>query len=199
VIVKTIAAASELKPALEEALGYELIGASVKRSNPSLSGGFYKQLRNAVLLAFVFMAVVVFLIFRKTVPSLAVVLSAFADIIMTVAVVNLLGIKLSLAGITAFLLLIGYSVDTDILLTSRLLKRQEGSINERMYGAFKTGTTMTVTSIVAVSVTLIVIFNSSEALRQIFTILLIGLGFDLLNTWLMNASIIKWYVEGKKK
>jgi len=198
VIVKSVAEASELQPALEEALGYELVEASIKKSNPGLSGGFYKQLRNAILLSFVLMAIVVFLIFRKGIPSLAVVLSAFADIVMTVALVNILGIKLSLAGITAFLLLIGYSVDTDILLTSRLLKRHEGTVNERMYEAFKTGTTMTVTSIVAVAVTLIFIFNSSEALKQIFSILLIGLGFDLLNTWLMNASIIKWYIERKK-
>jgi len=201
VIVKSGGDAEELRFALEEFLGYDLkIGenASILKSNPALSSGFYQELRSAILLAFALMAIVVFLIFRKVVPGGAVILSAFADIVMTLAVVNLLGIKLSLAGITAFLLLIGYSVDTDILLTSRLLKRRGGSVNERMWGAFKTGTTMTVTSIIAVAVTLMIIFNASEALRQIFTILLIGLGFDLANTWLMNASIIKWYVESEK-
>ena len=123
-------------------------------------------------------------------------LSAFADIVMTLAIVNLLGIKLSVAGIVAFLMLIGYSVDTDILLTTRLLKKHQ-STNAALFRAFKTGTTMTITSIIAITAALIVVFPFASVLNQIFTILLIGLGFDLSNTWITNASIIKWYVETK--
>ncbi len=200
VLIKSTADSEELKTAVEKYLGHELGNtASIKQTNPTLSEGFYKQLRSAVFIAFALMAIIVFVIFRKLIPGAAVVLSAFADITMTLAVVNLLGIKLSLAGITAFLLLIGYSVDTDILLTSRLLKRHEGSVNSRMFDAFKTGMTMTLTSLVAVIVVLVVIFNASDALRQIFTILFIGLIFDMVNTWFTNASILKWYVERRKK
>ena len=141
------------------------------------------------------MAIVVFIIFRTFIPSGAVILSAFADIIMTVVVVDMLGIQLSIAGVIAFLMLIGYSVDTDILLTSRVLKKKENSINERVYSAFKTGMTMTLTSLSAVFITLFIVKNSSEVLSQIFTILTIGLCFDMFNTWFTNASIIKWYAE----
>jgi preprotein translocase subunit SecF len=35
-------------------------------------------------------------------------------------------------------------------------------------------------------------------LRQIFLILLIGLSFDLINTWITNASLLKWYQEGQE-
>ena len=115
---------------------------------------------------------------------------------MTLALVNIIGIKLSTAGIVAFLMLIGYSVDTDILLTTRLLRRKE-SVNKALFGAFKTGTTMTITSIIAITTALIAIYSFESVLNQIFTILLIGLGFDLFNTWITNASIIKWYVRNK--
>jgi preprotein translocase subunit SecF len=57
---------------------------------------------------------------------------------------------------------------------------------------------MTLTSMVAIGVTLVIIYNLSDTLRQIFTIILIGLGFDLLNTWFMNAGILKWYVDRKE-
>jgi preprotein translocase subunit SecF len=189
--------AEKVKTFLEDYLGYELNqdNSSIEFSQATLSEGFYKQLRFAVILAFILMAVVVFLIFRTFVPSFAVILSAFADIVMTLTVVNIYGMHLSIAGVIAFLMLIGYSVDTDILLTSRLLRRREGSVNSRMYDAFKTGMTMTLTSIAAVALVLIVIYNFSETLRQIFTILLIGLGFDILNTWAANAGILKWYAE----
>ncbi len=195
--VESKATPEEIRPVLEQQLGYKLTqeNSSTEFSGSALSQGFYQQLRFAIILAFVFMAIVVFFIFRSFVPSLAVILSALADILMTVVVVNLLGMELSIAGIIAFLMLIGYSVDTDILLTTRVLKDKEGSVNQRMWGAFKTGMTMTLTSIVAVGVALIIIYNYSETLRQIFTILLIGLGFDMFNTWFTNASILKWHAE----
>lgn len=200
VILETQAEVDEIKPEIESFLNYELTqeNSSVEFSGEALSQGFYHQLRLAIFLAFIFMAIVVFIIFRTAVPSLAVILAALADIVMTVAVVDILGITLSTAGVIAFLMLIGYSVDTDILLTTRVIKRREGTINERMKGAFKTGMTMTLTSIAAMATALIVVYNASEVLRQIFTIVLIGLGFDLFNTWLANASIIKWYAESKE-
>ncbi|MFH1290761.1 MAG: protein translocase subunit SecF [Nanoarchaeota archaeon] len=199
-LLETKADVQEIRPALESFLGYELTqeNSSIEFSGATLSQGFYHQLRLAIFLAFIFMAIVVFIIFRTIVPSTAVILAAFSDIVMTIAVVNLIGMPLSTAGIVAFLLLIGYSVDTDILLTTRMLKKREGEINERLFGALKTGVTMTLTSIVAISVSLFVIYNSSEILRQMFTILLIGLGFDLFNTWFANASILKWYVERRE-
>ena len=131
-------------------------------------------------------------------PSMAVILSAFADIFMTLVLVNILGMKISNAGIVAFIMLIAYSVDTDILLTTRILKRHEGSINQRIFGAFKTGITMTLTSLLAMALALIVVKSFSPVLTQIFSIIVIGLGFDILNTWITNVSILKWDVEKKK-
>ena len=134
---------------------------------------------------------------KHNLPSFAVIICAFADILMTLVVVNMLGMKISSAGIVAFLMLIGYSVDTDILLTTRILKRDEGSLNRRIFGAFKTGITMTLTSLLAIAFALIVVRSFSIILTQIFTILVIGLGFDILNTWITNVSILKWYVKKK--
>jgi len=191
---------SKLKSVLEDFLGYELTieNSSTKSTGSTLGESFYKQLQIAILISFILMAIVVFVIFRTLVPSAAVVLSAFADIIMTLALVDLLGIKVSSAGIIAFLMLIGYSVDTDIMLTTRLLKRHE-EINHKLANAFKTGITMTITSIIAITVALIITQSFSPILKQIFTILLIGLGFDILNTWLTNASILKWYLGRKNR
>ncbi len=200
VIIETKSSADEVKTALEKYLGYSLTNenSSIEFTGSSLSAGFYQQLRLAIIIAFILMAIVVFIIFRAFVPSFAVILAAFADIVMTLAVVDLMGMNLSVAGVIAFLMLIGYSVDTDILLTSRVLKNREGSINSRIWGAFKTGITMTLTAMAAVGAALAVIYGFSDILRQIFTIILIGLIFDIFNTWITNASMIKWYAEGKR-
>lgn len=200
VIIETKSNGEITKQVLEEYLGHELNSqnSSFEFTGSALSENFYQQLLIAIFFAFIFMALVVFVIFRTMVPSAAVIIAAFADIVMTLAIVDLFGMKMSSAGIVAFLMLIGYSVDTDILLTTRILKRSEGLLNQRIFGAFKTGVTMTLTSLLAIVVALIVVKSFSIILTQIFTILAIGLGFDIFNTWITNVSILKWYVEKKK-
>ena len=200
VVIETKSTPEETKQVLEDYLGYELTteNSSFEYTGSTLSENFYQQLLIALLIAFIFMAFVVFILFRTLVPSTAVIISAFADILMTLVAVDLLGMKLSTAGIVAFLMLMGYSVDTDILLTTRVLKRQGASINNKIYGAFKTGIMMSLTSIVAIAFALIIARSFSSTLNQIFTILLIGLLFDIFNTWITNAAIIKWYAEKKK-
>lgn len=198
-IIETKSGSQLTRQVLEEFLGYELTdkNSSFEFTGSALSESFFKQLLIAVLIAFVFMGIVVFIIFRTFIPSIAVIISAFADILMTLALVNLLGMSMSSAGIVAFLMLIGYSVDTDILLTTRILKRREGDLNERIFGAFKTGITMTLTSLLAIVAALLIVKSFSVVLTQILTILTIGLSFDLLNTWITNVSILKWYMKKK--
>ena len=67
-----------------------------------------------------------------------------------------------------------------------------------MFRALKTGLTMSATTIIAVSTALIIVIPFASVLNQIFTILLIGLGFDLFSTWITNASILKWHIEKTK-
>ncbi|MDD2445174.1 MAG: hypothetical protein PHH53_03440 [Candidatus Nanoarchaeia archaeon] len=162
-------------------------------------GNFFLSINSIVsfLILGLFTIGLAYIYIKNSIPSVAVILSAFADITLTLAVVNLLGMKISTAGIVAFLMLIGYSVDTDILLTTRVLNKKN-TLNKEMFGALKTGLTMSATTIIAVSTALIIVIPFASVLNQIFTILLIGLGFDLFSTWITNASILKWHIEKTK-
>lgn len=185
-----LAAVAEQTGVSKELLSMETFGSRLSQS-------FFKELFIGLLIAFLFMGCVVFLYFKDFIPSVAVMLAASCDILFTLAITNLLGIKISTAGIAAFLMLIGYSVDTDILLTIRVLKHKEdGTLNERIYGAMKTGGLMTITAIVAVGIVLI--FTNSDVLFQIMLILFIGLCVDLMTTWIQNVGILRWYLESKK-
>ena len=168
---------------------------TVEITGSTLGASFFRQTFTAIIIAFILMALVVLAYFRTIIPSLAVVLAAFSDIVITLAIFNLTGIKLSTAGIAAFLMLIGYSVDTDILLTSRVFKRREGTIMDRIYSAMKTGFTMTFTTLTAIIVA--IIFTNSPVIKQIMIILLIGLLVDLINTWIQNVGLIRLYIERK--
>jgi len=198
-IIESSASPEELKPEIEKILGYELNeeNSSTEFTGAALSQNFYRQLIIALIISFVLMSIVVFILFRTFVPSGAVIFSVFADVTLPLVIVDILGIKISAAGIAAFLMLIGYSVDTDILLTSRAIKSKEGSLNMRIFGAFKTGFFMTLTALAAVLPAFFLFTGLPDTFRQIFLILAIGLFADILNTWLTNASIIKWYCEKK--
>jgi len=198
-IIESSTEPEPLKASIEEILGIKLTAenSNIEFSGPALSSTFYKQLIFALIISFILMSIVIFVMFRTFVPSMAVIFAAFADIVMPLAVVNYFGIKLSTAGIAAFLMLIGYSVDTDILLTTRALKKRGGTLNHRIFGAFRTGIFMTLTALFAVLPAFFIVTGLPDSFRQIFLILALGLSADIINTWLTNASIIKWYCEKK--
>ncbi len=154
----------------------------------------------ALLFSFIGMAVVVFIAFRNLVPAGAVVLSAFSDIAITAGIMQIVGIPLSLGTTAALLMLIGYSVDSDILLTTRLLKRK-GKLDEKLSGAFRTGIIMTTTTLAAIAAMWVVATAGQiQIISEIASVLLIGLFIDMMNTWMLNAGILKEYVlrSGKK-
>jgi preprotein translocase subunit SecF len=149
----------------------------------------------ALIFSFIGMAIVVFIAFRTFVPSVAVIVSAFSDIIIAAACMNIAGVPLTLGTTAALLMLIGYSVDSDILLTTRILKRK-GKLDEKLSGAFRTGFIMTTTTISAIAAMLVVSYiGGIEVITQISIVLLFGLIIDLMNTWMLNAGVLKMYVQ----
>ena len=182
-----------LLAAIERNLNMNRDAFSVEIIGSSLGSAFFKQALKAMLIAFVLMSIVVAIYFRTFVPSLAVILAAFSDIVITMSITNILGMKIGTAGIAAFLMLIGYSVDTDILLTTRVMRRQQGSVMDRILGAMKTGSTLSLTTLAAAIAGLA--FSQSEVIRQIMVIIIIGLVVDFIATWLQNAAIISMYMK----
>ncbi|MDR3222693.1 MAG: protein translocase subunit SecF [Methanobrevibacter sp.] len=164
---------------------------------PVLSSEAMVQIYWAIAFAFLFMAITVFIIFREFVPSIAIILAAVSDIIVAIGGMSIFHIDLSIASVGAILMLIGYSVDTDILLTTRLLKRKEGTVSQRALNAMKTGLTMSIAAIVSMVVLYIVtliLIPEASTLGDIAIVLIFGLLADIITTWLMNLGIIRWYL-----
>jgi Preprotein translocase subunit SecF len=174
---------------------------SYRSVGPVLSSESMTQVYYALAFAFIFMSITVFIIFRNFVPSMAVILAALCDIIIAVGGMSLFGIPLSIASVGALLMLIGYSVDTDILLTTRILKRKEGTVTERAKDAMKTGLTMAaaaIGSMAALYLVVVFLIPAAQTLGDIAAVLIIGLIADVLATWLMNLGILRWYTEARQ-
>lgn len=169
----------------------EIKNYEVSEIDPKLSEEVLNEVINGIFFAFVAMAIVIFILFRVPVPSFAVILAAFTDIVGTLFLMNILGIKFSLVTFTALLMLLGYSVDTDILLTTRVL-RERGNFEDQYKKALKTGLTMTLTSLVALS-SIVIIAGYSSVFGKLASVLVLGLIIDMGSTWIQNATILDIY------
>ena len=166
---------------------------SVESRSPAFGSDTQQEALFGIALAFVGMSILVALMFRTFVPSIAVVASAFSDIVIPLALMNVFGIELTLGAVAALLMIIGYSVDSDILLNNHVIRRH-GSFYDSAYRAMRTGVSMTVTSIAAMSTMAVVAwYLGIPLLDDIALILVFGLCADLMNTYMMNMSLLRWY------
>ncbi len=177
----------------DETIGSIEIGASLGKE-------FWETSQRALLVAFVLIAGIVFILFREIVPSIAVIQAAVFDVLMALAGMAFFGIPLSLPTIAALLMLLGHSVDTDILITDRILKRKQKTPAERAFGAMKTGLTMTGTLLIVLFVLVTFsYFNQMLVLFQISAVMMFGLLADIPSTYLTNAVMVNWWAERKNK
>jgi preprotein translocase subunit SecF len=192
--------ADDADPILEQAetAGYEV--ESIGERSASFADDSQRQALFALLIAFGGMAALVALMFRTFVPSLAVIASAFSDLVIPLALMRLFNIELTLGTVAALLMLIGYSVDSDLLLNNHVLRRR-GDFYTSTFRAMRTGVTMTVTSIAAMIVmTVVSTLLGIPLLPDVGLILVFGLLADLMNTYLLNVSLLRYYkYEGVAK
>ena len=186
---------STIRNMLEDSGIQEVREIGINSMGAAVSGNFLFEAKLGTLIAFLVMSTAIFIAFRSFIPSFAVIFSAFAIIMFALAGMNILGIELSLASLAGLLMLIGYSVDTDIVLSTRVLKQKEGTLKERIRDSIATGVTMSMGGIIAFTILLTV--STSPVLDQIAAVMIMGLLADMPITWLGNASILKMYDEGR--
>ncbi|NTV23957.1 MAG: protein translocase subunit SecF, partial [Nanoarchaeota archaeon] len=169
---------------------------STETMGSSLGDSFFKETFIALIFAFLGMGLVFHFYFRNIYATGAALLSAFLDIVITIAIMNLFQVRLTAGGIAAYLMLIGYSIDTSILLSTKLLKDKPDDKFSALFHAMKTGLTMSAAGIAATGVSYFLTNNIT--LKQIMLILIVGLFIDILTTWVGNVSLLRLYLERKE-
>lgn len=177
---------------------YESI--SVQTVSPLLSNKFIRTVIDTILFSGILSVILVFLFFRSIPPSIAVLTGAAADIIIALGAMGLFGIPLTLASFAALLMLIGFSLDTDILLTTRIIKRK-GNPRENAFDAMKTGLTMSITGLIAFSSLFILsLITHIPTYYEISAVAICGLIADMFATWGINAVLVLQYkLKGDKE
>ncbi len=167
--------------------------------SPSLSSKFIEKAIIVTIIAIIFAIILAFIVFRNPIPSLLVLTGAAADLVICLGAMGLFQIPFTLPSFAALLMMLGFSLDTDMLLTMRLLKQHEGTARERAYETMKTGATMSLTDLIAfISLFVLAILTNISTYYEISAIAICGLIGDVIATWLFNAVILLIYIERKK-
>ncbi|MEW5996841.1 MAG: hypothetical protein AB1657_04570 [Candidatus Micrarchaeota archaeon] len=179
--------------------GVEYTSRSAVTVSPALSTHFLEQAFNVVVFSAILSTILVFFFFRTLVPSLAVLTGAASDVVIALGAMSIFGIPLTLPSFAALLMLVGFSLDTDVLLTTRLVKRR-GDPRENAFDAMKTGMTMSFSAMVAFLVLFAVsVITHIAVYYEISAVALAGLVGDVFATWGLNAVMVLWYKEHAAK
>lgn len=202
---------------LASRVGADYPEAQIEQVGEVMGRALQEQTAGLVAVSFLLMSLVVLLSFRRALPALTIIAAAGSDLLAAMAFMRLAGIELSFGTLVALLMLIGYAVDTNILLTARLLRGRdpraagpppargrkpappppEPSPAEKVREARRTGLMMTLTTLAVLGVLLAVSsyalltgYSQSRILRDVSLVLVAGLLADLVNTWMLNAGVL---------
>ncbi len=172
---------------------------SYQEVTPTLGAYFLGEIQGILIASFIIVAIAVFIIFKTPIPSLSVVFGAGNDILIALGAMGLFGIPLGVAAIGGLLMLVGYSIDTDMLAAIRIIKRGEGTPSERAFNSMKTGMTMTFAAIISFAILLVVSYITFiPTYFEISSVVLFGLIADLATTWLGNTTMVLWWKQRKE-
>ncbi len=189
---------SDIEELLREKFGMKAF--SVTTVTSTLSKKFIEEAKNVLIISGILSVLLVVLYFRSIVPAFVVLLGALFDIIFSIGFMAYMGIHLTFASFAALLMIIGFSIDTSMLLTIRALKRKELIPEDRLYETMKTGLTMTVTTILSFSLLYIVsTYLRIPTYYEIAATAILGLIGDIFATWFLNAVMLIYYLKRIEK
>ncbi|VVB75427.1 Protein-export membrane protein SecF [Candidatus Tiddalikarchaeum anstoanum] len=190
----------DVRLSVEQYLNVQLDNSMISftRQSSNLGSSFLSQSLTLIAIGFLFVTIVSYLSLKKNIiPSLTTLISTILDVIGIIAFLDLFQIRFSVGTIGALLMIIGYSADSDILLATNILKSEPEKLKENTKNAMITIFTMNFT---ALSTYLIMLLLSNvEIIKHIATILLLGIFYDALDSWLGARGVIqRMYAEKKK-
>lgn len=170
---------------------------NIETMGPTITSIYSEQARNAIIGAFVAMGIIIFIAFRHRISIGAILLAVGLDMLGVFGCMALFGVELSLASVAGILMLIGYTVDTNILLTTRVLKRVGGEPREQVVDAMRTGLMMSGSTLIPLFA--LNLLTTAPELYQLTAVLIFGIIIDIFNTWFLNGTIISRYAERQRR
>jgi len=169
---------------------------TIESIGPAISSLQIEQMLYSIVIAFVVIGVITFIIFRRRIVPMAVLLVIGLDILCVLGCMSLFRVPMSLASVVAIVVLVGYAVDTNILLAYHVLKGVGGEPREQATASMNTGLMMGVLLIVAfLSLN---VLTSVTQLNVLTATMIFGIAINIFNTWFLGAGILLRQAERQR-
>ncbi len=173
---------------IKDFLSKKKVTYNLEEVSPLLGKNFLKNLFFSLLLSFIFVTIVMKLIYYRWDLALSAVRALFFNIFITMAISTLF-VPLSITTLPAYLMVLGYGIDTNIALINHMLKEKKLERKKRYQLAFNTGISMDITTLIVLIVGSFLANNL--VFKNIFFVLMIGLVVDIIDTWILNGFLVE--------
>ena len=176
--------------------GFYPVEYSIEFVGPELGSAFFLQVSILLTIAYILLFLTNMIIYKRLIIAATIILSSLANLVAVFGIMNLLNQKISFAGFSSILMLIAFTIDSNVILATKILS---GKIEE-FYDQYKKGliTCLTIDIGLIISMLIVLAFSNSSFLINIAQIQTIGFVVDILNTWILNAAIIEVVLFGKR-
>jgi len=176
--------------------GFYPIEYSIQFVGPELGSAFFSQVTSLLIIAYVLLFIVNIFIYKNPIVGFTIIISSLTNIIAVFGIMNLLNQKISFAGFSSLLMLIAFAIDTNVILATKVLSAPK----EEFYEQYKKGliTGITINANLIISMLIVLYLTNSSFLINIAQIQIIGFLADIVNTWILNASLIEVILLGKR-
>jgi len=176
--------------------GFYPIEYSIQFVGPELGSAFFSQVTSLLIIAYVLLFIVNIFIYKNPIVGFTIIISSLTNIIAVFGIMNLLNQKISFAGFSSLLMLIAFAIDTNVILATKVLSAPKEEFYEQYKKSLITG--ITINANLIISMLIVLYLTNSSFLINIAQIQIIGFLADIVNTWILNASLIEVILLGKR-
>jgi len=169
---------------------------SIQFVGPELGSAFFSQVASLLIIAYVLLFIVNLFIYKNPIVGFTIILSSLTNIVVVFGIMNLLNQKISFAGFSSLLMLIAFAIDTNVILATKVLFAPKEEFYEQYKKSLITG--ITINANLVISMLIVLYLTNSSFLINIAQIQIIGFLADIVNTWILNASLIEVILLGKR-
>ncbi len=163
---------------------------------PTITSSQRELVLFSIIGALVGVGVISLLIFKRRVAPMVILLVLGFDILGVFGYIALLRASFGLPAVVGIAVLIGYVVNTNMLLVWRVLKRVGGEPKEQISGALNTGLLMNLMMIVLLLS--LNVLTSAYELNVLTAVLVFGIAINVINMWFIGAGILLRHVERRR-
>ncbi len=170
---------------------------TIREVSPIVGPDFWNAMMWIAFWAIVLTLLVVIIYFRHPIPIAIIIASTIFDGLAILSLMGITNIPLTLATLSIVLMMVAYSIDTDMVASTYVFKRRlEEGIYRGAERAFKTGITMSITTLASMIIVYIVgLLTANITVLRIANVMIYGLVADIIITWTFNTPLLIWVGE----